>query len=367
MTIPFCDLKTQQGLIKNKIDERIQTVLAHGKYIMGPEVEELENHLASFTGTRHCITTSSGTDALLLPLLAWDIQPGDEIITTPFSFIATIEVIALLKAKPVFVDIDPATFNLDINHVEEAITNKTKAIIPVSLFGLPPDLNKLKEICDKHQLKLLEDGCQSFGGSINDQMSGSFGDAGATSFFPAKPLGCYGDGGAVFTNCDELASKMKQLRVHGQSKQYVYSSIGINGRLDTLQAAILLEKLTLFKNEIILRNQVAQRYTDGLKNIKKIACPHIAIGVQSAYAQYALLADDRDNLKKYLTENGIPTAIYYPTSLAKQEPYLKLIDPNNTFENTEFACKRIISLPMSAYTKKEDQEYITLKIKQFYS
>ncbi|PCJ51569.1 MAG: aminotransferase DegT [Planctomycetota bacterium] len=366
MKIPFCDLATQQNLIKNKIDERIQKVLAHGRYIMGPEIKELEDQLSAFTQTKHCITTSSGTDALILPMLAWDIQPGDEIITTPFSFIATIEVIALLKAKPVFVDIDPHTFNLDINQIENKISNKTKLIIPVSLFGLTPDLNALQDICNKHNLKLLEDGCQSFGASLNDKKSGSFGDAGATSFFPAKPLGCYGDGGAVFTNDDDLAEKIKQLRVHGQSKQYIYSSIGINGRLDTLQAAILLEKLSLFENELKLRNQVAKRYSDALSNIKEVICPTIPNGYQSAFAQYSLLVEKRDQLKEYLAKNDIPTAIYYPTSLHQQTPYLKLIDDDTDYENTTSVCKRIISLPMSAYTNASDQEYINQTIIDFY-
>lgn len=328
----FIDLKAQQSRIKDKIDNRIQDVLNHGKYIMGPEVKELEEKLASFAGTKHCITCSSGTDALLMPLMAWDIKPGDAVLTTPFTFIAAAEVIQLLGATPVFVDIDPETFNIDPADLEKKAEKvyregrfRLKCCIPVDLFGLPADYPAIETVAKKYDFKVLEDGAQSFGGSINNKKSCSFGDAAGTSFFPAKPLGCYGDGGAVFTDNDELAEKLISIRVHGKGgHKYDNIRIGINGRLDTLQAAILLEKLEIFKKEIDQRNAVANLYS---KYLKQVVVPFVPETYTSVWAQYSVLAESqehRDHIQEKLSENSIPSAVYYPRPLHLQTAFSSL-------------------------------------------
>jgi UDP-2-acetamido-2-deoxy-ribo-hexuluronate aminotransferase len=299
--IQFIDLAAQQARIRGQVEERIRKVLDHGKYIMGPEVKELEDKLASYVGAKHCITCASGTDALLMPLMAYGAGPGDAIITTPFTFISTAEVVALLGATPIFVDIDPVTYNLDPAQLEKVMQServkqsglKVKGIIPVDLFGQPADYDEIEAFAKKHNLFVLEDAAQSFGAEYRGRKTGSFGDVAATSFFPAKPFGCYGDGGAIFTNDDDLALKMRSIRVHGQgSDKYDNVRIGINGRFDTMQAAVLLAKLEIFDEELPLRNTVASRYSEKLKG--KYVTPAVKENRSSAWAQYSLLSEDRE-------------------------------------------------------------------------
>ena len=267
MTIPFIDLKTQYRALQSQIQERINRVLEHGQYIMGPEVKELEEKLAAYTGAKHCITVASGTEALLISLMALAIKPGDEIITTPFTFVATAEVIVLLGAKPVFVDIEPDTCNIDASKIEEKITNRTKAIMPVSLYGQPADIDEINAIAARHgNIPVVEDAAQSFGATYKGKKSCNLSTIGCTSFFPSKPLGCYGDGGAIFTNDDAIAQACKEIRVHGQSARYVHTRVGVGGRMDTLQCAIVLAKLERFDWEIEQRIKIGQRYTDLLQS-----------------------------------------------------------------------------------------------------
>ncbi len=368
----FIDLKAQYNNIKDSINDRISTVLEHGKYIMGPEVKELEKRLSDFAETKYCLSCSSGTDALLLALMAYDIGPGDAVFTSPFTFIATAEVISLLGATPIFVDIDPDTYNIDINKLANAITEikngntptkKTpdaltlKAIIPVDLFGLPADYDAINKIAKKNNMVVIEDAAQSFGGSYKERKSGNLSDIAATSFFPAKPLGCYGDGGAVFTNNDEIVEKLISLRVHGKgSDKYDNIRIGLNGRLDTLQAAILLSKLDVFAKEIELRQEVAQRYSNGLKDIVKV--PSIQEGYTSAWAQYSIQSDKRESLMGTLKENDVPTAIYYPKPLHLQTAYAYLGYDEGSMPVSEEVSSKIFSLPMHPYLKEEDQQKI---------
>ena len=369
----FIDLGKQQELIKAKIDQRIQAVLKHGKYIMGPEVDELEQKLAAYVGVKHCITCSSGTDALLMPLMAWDVGPGDAVFTTPFTFIATAEVIRLLGATPVFVDIEADTFNIDptlLDQEIQQIVNETnlipKAIIPVDLFGLPANYPEIMKISQKHNLKVLEDGAQSFGGDIKGARSCSFGHAATASFFPAKPLGCYGDGGAVFTDNDGLAEKVRSIRVHGKgTHKYDNVRTGINGRLDTFQAAILLEKFAVFPIEIVKRNEVAKQYTELLDGI--VATPTIPTEYQSAWAQYSVLAEnefERARLQKLLKENDIPSVVYYPKPLHLQTAYSDLGYTEGEFPISENISTRIFSLPMYPYLSDQDLKKIAETLRE---
>ena len=359
----FIDLGKQQELIKDKIDRRIQAVLKHGKYIMGPEVGELEQKLADYVGVKHCITYSSGTDALLMPLMAWKIGPGDAVFTTPFTFIATAEIIRLLGATPVFVDIEADTFNIDsalLNNQIKRIIKETnlipKAIIPVDLFGLPANYPEIMKIAQKHNLKVLEDGAQSFGGKIKGDKSCSFGHAGTASFFPAKPLGCYGDGGAVFTDDDQLAEKVRSIRVHGKgTHKYDNVRTGINGRLDTLQAAILLEKFAVFPAEIVKRNKVAAQFTELLDGI--LTTQVIPDKYRSAWAQYSVLAEneaERKQFQQLLKENDIPSVVYYPKPLHLQTAYSDLGYREGDFTVSEDISTRIFSLPMYPYLSNQD-------------
>ena len=324
---------------------------------MGGEVHELERGLEGFTGAKHAITCSSGTDALLLAMMAMDIQPDDEIITTPFTFIATAETIALMKAKPVFVDIEPDTFNIDANLIEAAITSKTKAIMPVSLYGQPTDLDAIQSIADKYNLKVIIDGAQSFGSTYNSKTDSNLGDISTTSFFPAKPLGCYGDGGAVFTNNDEYAKAIKMMRVHGQNKRYHHKYIGMGGRLDTIQAAVLLAKLPHFTQELADRQQVAQCYTDALSD--KLKTPVIKPNRSSAWAQYTLRVNNRDALQAKLKDNGIPTAVHYPLPLHLQECFQYLNYKQGDFLISEQASEEVMSLPMNPFLAKKEIQYIS--------
>ncbi len=364
--IPFCDLKTQQLILKDNLDKRIATVLEHGQYIMGPEIQELEKRLSTFVGSKYALTCSSGTDAIQLVFMAMGLQPEDEVITTAFTFVSTVEVLALLKLKPVFVDINPDTFNLDIDQIEKKITSKTKAILAVSLFGQTPDMEKLETLSKKYGIKLIEDAAQSFGATFRSKKSCSFGYAGTTSFFPAKPLGCYGDGGAIMTNDESLFQTMSRIRSHGQSQKYKYSHIGVNGRMDTLQAAITLAKMDIFDEELLKRDAIAEQYTKGLSGIGSIKTPIVEKDCFSAWAQYSICVENRDDLIQFLANLKIPTAIYYPYPLHTQEAYLYLGYKTGDLPITEEISQKIVSLPFSPYLKAEDQTIIIEAIKRFY-
>lgn len=351
--IPFIDLKAQYNRIEKEINASIKNVLDSGQYIMGPQITELEALLSNFTGSKYAYTVSSGTDALLIALMALDIKAGDEIIIPDFSFFATAEVISLLGAVPVFCDVDKNTYNINYKKIESLITAKTKAIMPVSLYGQVYASDEVNEISKKYNLAVIEDACQSFGATYKGTKSCNLSTIGCTSFFPSKPLGCYGDGGAVFTNDDSIAYKMKTIRNHGQEGRYNHVSIGINGRLDTLQAAILIEKFKILEDELILRQKVANNYTSSLKN--KFKTPYIYEHNVSAWAQYTIEVDNRDKLELYLKELNIPTAVHYPKSLSKQ-PYYNLKNVNCPVSDT--VAEKVLSLPMSPYLKEADQNFI---------
>ena len=362
----FIDLKAQQTRIRKKIDKRIQSVLDHGKYIMGPEVFELEEKLSEYVNMKYCISCSSGTDALLIPLMAKGIGPGDAVITTPFTYIATAEVISLLGAEPIFVDIYESTYNINPDYINNAIHEakrkglNVKAIIPVDLFGLPARYRLINDIAKEYDLMIIEDAAQSFGSSIRGAKSGSFGDVASTSFFPAKPLGCYGDGGAIFTNDEEFADKMKSIRIHGSgSNKYENIRLGINGRIDTIQAAIILEKLSIFDEELKLRNLVAEYYSKNISsNFKK---PYIPKNYMSSWAQYSLLSQseyERNKIMSMLSSDGIPSMIYYKQPLHLQVVFKKLGYNKGDFQITEKVSNQIFSLPMHPYLEKEEQNKI---------
>jgi len=357
MKIDFANLQYQYQLYKTEIDVAMQAVLDKSNYIMGDEVRELETSLEEFTGAKFAITCSSGTDALILAMMALDIQPGDEIITTPFTFIATAETIAFLKATPVFVDIDEQTYNIDASKIEEKITSKTKAIIPVSLYGQPADMDAIQTIADKHNLKVIVDGAQSFGSTYKGKTDSSLGDISCTSFFPAKPLGCFGDGGAVFTNNEALANKMKSLRIHGQSKRYHHKYIGMGGRMDTLQCAIVNVKLKHYEKDLSLRQEVAQKYTNALQN-KDLVLPFVDSNATSAWAQYSVRVKNRDEVQAELKEKGIRTAVHYPMPLHLQEAFKYLGYKQGDFPISEQVSQEIMSLPMNPYVSDDEIEYV---------
>lgn len=348
----FIDLAAQQARIKDKIDANIQKVLAHGKYILGPEVNELEEKLARYTGAKHCITVANGTDALQIAQMALSIGPGDEVIVPGFSYIATAETPALLGARPVYIDIDPKTYNLDPALLEAAITNRTKAIIPVSLYGQCADFDAINAIAEKHGIPVIEDGAQSFGATYKGRKSCNLSTIGCTSFFPSKPLGCYGDGGTIFTSDDDLATIIRQIARHGQDRRYHHIRVGVNSRLDTLQAAILLPKLELLDEEVELRNQVAQTYTRLLNEAGISTTPYIQEHNLSAWAQYTIQVDSREAVQARLKEAGIPTAVHYPIPLNKQ-PAVK--DDSASLPVGDEAAGRVMSLPMHAYMKDQEQ------------
>jgi dTDP-4-amino-4,6-dideoxygalactose transaminase len=369
----FIDLKKQYSLIKEDVDKRIHAVLDHGRYINGPEITELEEKLASFAGTKHCIACSSGTDALLIPLIAWGIGKGDAVFTTPFTFIATAEIILLAGATPVFVDIDPKTYNMDPDKLEEAIKKvkeegklDPKVVIPVDLFGLPADYGKIEEIACNNDLIVLEDAAQGFGGNINLKKSGSFGLAAATSFFPAKPLGGYGDGGAIFTDDDDLNVKMRSVRVHGMGEEpYTHVRVGLNGRLDSIQAAVLLAKLEIFDEELQLRDKVANTYIEELK--EHYVTPTVPDGYFSAWAQFCILAENekhRNDSRAKLMDAGIPTAVYYPIPLHVQEAFEHLGYKKGDFPISEEMSERIFALPMHPYLSDDEIKTITYALKK---
>ena len=347
----FIDLKTQYQRARVGIHERIQGVLDHGQYIMGPEVAELEARLAAYTGARHCITVASGTEALLIALMALGIGRGDEVITTPFSFIATAEAIVLLGATPVFADIDRATCNIDAGQVEALISPRTRAIMPVSLYGQPADMDELNAIATRHGLVVIEDGAQSFGATYHGRRSGNLSTIGCTSFFPSKPLGCYGDGGALFTSDDALAGAMREIRVHGQSRRYVHTRVGVGGRMDTLQCAIVLAKLDRFDWELGQRARNAARYDALLSGkVGLVARPRDRSCV---FAQYTVVLEERTRVQAQLAAAGIPTAIHYPLPMHLQPAYAALADP----ASCPVACamaEQVLSLPMGPYLAHAD-------------
>lgn len=339
----FIDLKTQYQLLKKEIDAGIQRVLDHGQYILGPEVAELEGKLAAYTGAKYCITVANGTDALQIAQMALGIGPGDEVITPGFTYIATAETVALLGAKPVYVDIDPRTYNLNPELLEAAITLRTKAIIPVSLYGQCADFDAINAIANKYGIPVIEDAAQSLGATYKGKKSCSLTTIACTSFFPSKPLGCYGDGGAIFTNDDELAKVMRQIARHGQEKRYHHIRIGVNSRLDTLQAAILLPKLAILDDELKRRNDVAQRYTSLLNQDPICNTPYVEIHNISAWAQYTIQIKDRDAVQEVLKAAGIPTMVYYPVPLNKQRA---VEDLSAKLPVGDLAAYQVLSLPM---------------------
>ena len=352
----FIDLKTQSNRIEERVFARFKTIVNHAAFIMGPEVAELEKALATFVGVEYALGVASGTDALLIALMALDIGAGDEIITTPFSFFATAEVIALLGAKPVFVDIDPKTYNIDVNLIEAAITKKTKAIMPVSLYGQCADFSEINALAARYHLPVIEDAAQSFGATYQGMRSCGLTTIGCTSFFPSKPLGGYGDGGACFTNDPALAARMTEIRLHGQSQRYLHTRLGINGRLDTLQAAVLLEKLAIFPEEIVLRQEVAARYQALLPDA--VQKPMIRQGNTSVYAQYTVEVSGRDGVQQAMQQRGIPTAVHYPLGLHDQ-PIIKTLFPDGQqFPVTEHAAQHVMSLPMHPYLTHDDQKRV---------
>ncbi len=360
--IDFAKLQYQYQLYKIEIDEAIHAVLDKSNYIMGEEISQLEESLQEFTKAKYAISCSNGTDALLLAMMALDIKPGDEIITTPFTFIATAETIAFLGAIPVFIDIDEKTYNINPDLIEEKITSRTKAIMPVSLYGQPSDMDAIQIIANKHNLKVIVDGAQSFGSTSNNMTDSSLGDISTTSFFPAKPLGCFGDGGAVFTNNEELSIKMKQLRVHGQNKRYHHKYIGMGGRLDTIQAAILNVKLKYYPKDLSLRQEVASKYTEALKDKSNLILPFVERNATSAWAQYSVRVKNRDEVQSSLKEQGIPTAVHYPMPLHLQECFKYLGYKEGDFPISEIVSNEIMSLPMNPYLTDDEIKYISGKL-----
>lgn len=363
--IPFVDLKAQYEALRPQIQERINRVLEHGQYILGPEVKELEARLADYTAAKHCVTVASGTEALLISLMTLGIGPGDEVITTPFTFVATVEVIVLVGATPVFVDIDPDTCNIDASLIEVKITAKTKAIMPVSLYGQPADLEEINAIAARHgNIPVIEDAAQSFGATYKGQKSCNLSTLGCTSFFPSKPLGCYGDGGAIFTNDEVLAQACREIRVHGQSKRYVHTRVGVGGRMDTLQCAIVLAKLDHFDQEIEQRQAVARRYHALLAvapaGVQVLPWPKE--DRTSVFAQYSILVNDRDILQRQLSAADIPTAVHYPVPLNEQPAYRHLCCPHCSPVASQIA-KKIICLPMHAALDEADQTHIVTTLR----
>ena len=364
MSVLLVDLKTQYQRLESDIRARMDAVLEHGQFIMGPEVRELEAALAEFAGVPHVISCASGTDALLMPLMAKGVGPGDAVFTTTFTFIATAEVISLVGATPVLVDIDPLSYNIDPLKLEAAVETVThegelrpSAVISVDLFGLPADYPAIDDIANKHDLLVLEDAAQSFGATLNGRRAGSFGHVAATSFFPAKPLGCYGDGGAVLTDDEELAGVVDSIRVHGKGvHKYDNVRVGLNSRLDTLQAAVLLPKLSVFDDELAARQQAADRYTERLDN--RVVVPHVPVHATSAWAQYVIQVENRDQVVQALRDAQIGTAIYYPKPLSLQSAYASLGHAVGDFPVAESAAEKVLSLPMHPYLSVDDCDRI---------
>lgn len=371
MNLKFIDLSLQQNRIRNELDAAIERVLNHGQYIMGPEVEKFENDLKIFTGVSNALTCANGTDALTLVLMAWGIGPGDAVFIPSFTYIASAETSAQLGATPFFVDVLEDSFNIDPDSFQKGIDDAVKAglnpavVIPVDLFGLPADVNTIKKITRKHDIKILVDAAQSFGATYHGSRVGTLGDATTTSFFPAKPLGCYGDGGAVFTNDDDLADIVDSIRLHGKGNQkYDNLRIGINSRLDTLQAAILIEKLKIFPEELELRENVSSSYQSKLGSF--IKTPQVSKGIKSSWAQYTLILENRDEVKKFLDESNIPSVIYYPKAISQQSGYSNFPSVSSGLKISEDLSKKVLSLPMYPYLKEKNIEYICETLKSYY-
>ncbi|MCP5524679.1 MAG: DegT/DnrJ/EryC1/StrS family aminotransferase [Verrucomicrobiales bacterium] len=359
----FIDLQTQYQRYQTEIDERIHSVLNHGRFIMGPEVGELESALAAYVGVSHCITVASGTHSLEIALRALDIGPGDEVITVPFTWISTAEVVGLVGATPVFVDIEPGSYNIDLDRIEAAISPRTKAIMPVSLFGQMPDCDRLNQIAAQHGLPVIEDAAQSFGATQNGRRSCGVTTIGSTSFFPAKPFGCYGDGGALFTGDEELARKMRAIRTHGGLERHHHPLLGMNGRFDTIQAAVLLAKLPHFEWEVAERGRIGARYTEQLRGLCTV--PEVAPGNTHVYAQYTIRVPDRDAVGAKLKAAGIPTAVYYPKCLHEQPVFgggaSRVV---GELAESEKASREVISLPMHPFLSEADQDRIVDSLKK---
>lgn len=362
MKLPFIDLKTQYENHKSEILQAVEKVLGSTGFIMGQSVRELEENLSSYTKSKYAIACSSGTDALMLALMALDIKPDDEVITSPFTFISTAEVIALLGAKPVFVDIDENSYNLDPAKIQEAISPRTKAIIPVSLYGQCADMDAINSIAKEYKIPVIEDGAQSFGATQKGKKSCALSDIGCTSFFPSKPLGCYGDGGAVFTEDEEIAKKVRMILNHGQQERYKHDMIGINGRLDTIQAAILNVKLSFFDEEVKKREAIGKRYSELLSDVVKT--PMILEGNTHVYAQYTILCDKRDMLMEKLNKKGIPVAIHYPIPLHLQKAFKYLDYKKGDFPISELVASKVMSLPMSPYLTSVQQDMVVEALRQ---
>ncbi len=351
----FIDLKTQQKRIRDSLDERIAAVLAHGQYILGPEVEQLEEALKTFTGARYCITCANGTDALQIALMGLDIGPGDEVITPGFAYIATAEAIKLVGARPVYAEIDATTYTVDPASVEALVTPRTRAIMPVSLFGQCADMDALAAIADRHQLVVIEDAAQSFGATYRGRRSCNLSTVACTSFFPSKPLGCYGDGGALFTRDAQLAQRLRQIARHGQDRRYHHARLGMNSRLDTLQAAVLLAKLEIFEDEIELRQKVAAGYDSLLAEACVRASPQVAEGNTSVYAQYTIRCHERQRLRQRLDNAGIPTMVHYPLPLHRQPA---VACAKTSLPVSETVADQVLSLPMHPYLSQRQQQII---------
>jgi UDP-2-acetamido-2-deoxy-ribo-hexuluronate aminotransferase len=358
----FIDLKTQQQRIRADIEQRLAALLDHGQYILGPEITEMEQQLANYTSAAHCVSAASGTDALLLALMALEVGPGDEVITTPFSFIATAEVIGLLGATPVFVDVDPVTYNIDPARIEAAISAHTRAIMPVSLFGLCADMDAINAIAERHQVTVIEDAAQSFGATYQGQRSCNLSTIACTSFFPAKPLGCYGDGGAVFTSDADIALRLKELRNHGQDRQYHHPRLGINGRMDGMQAAVILAKLAIFDDEVAARARIGARYSELLADSGCVT-PAIPDGYSSVYAQYTLQVPNREALQAALRDAGIPSAVYYPVTLDQQPALAERSRLGSELSVAHALQEKVMSLPMHPYLDDETQDRIASALK----
>lgn len=358
--INFIDLKSQYDLLRQSVNDRIQRVLDHGQYILGPEVAEAEEKLAAYVGSPHCVTVASGTEALLIALMALDVGPGSEVITTPFTFAATAEMIVLLGATPVFVDIEPDTCNIDASKIEAKITPRTRAIMPVSLYGQAADMKEINEIAERHWLPVIEDAAQSFGADYQGSKSCNLSTIACTSFFPSKPLGCYGDGGALFTQDAELARAFREIRVHGQSRRYVHTRVGVGGRMDTIQCGILLSKLEVFDDEVQKRLHLGTRYNMLLDQagIKRVLQRQDR---NSMFAQYTVFVEDRTRVQQELLAAGIPTAVHYPLPLNAQPAYAKFGLPGEA-AHTDWAAAHVMSLPMSAYLTEDQQDHVVEKL-----
>ena len=365
----FIDLKTQYRRLREPINRRIQDVLDHGQFVLGAEVEELEERLAGFVGSDHCVSVASGTDALLIALMALEVGRGDEVITPPFTFIATAEAIVLLGATPVFVDIDRRTYNIDPNLIEAAITERTRAIMPVSLFGQCADFDRINEIGGRHGIAVIEDAAQSLGAAYKERHSCALTSLAAASFYPSKPLGCYGEGGAVFADEEDLAQVARELRVHGQDRGYHHVRVGLNGRMDTLQAAILLAKLEVFEDELNARQRVAQRYGALIEEVfaacapeRAVRPPYVEPHNRSVFAQYTIEVPDRAAVREFMSSRGIPTAVHYPVPLHRQPAYAAA-GAGRRFPMAEEVAQRVVSLPMHAYLEEGDQHRVVTALR----